>query len=151
MILKTLHDESIEQYCPECDHVFFDTPSPAVIVAVTEADRVLLTRSVGSANPYWGLISGHVKSGETAEAATIREVREEVGLEIFNLEILRTYTMKANNLLMIGFSAKTNSSSVRKSKELDEAVWFKIHEQLPMRPNSISAQIVKQIQDNPKR
>lgn len=148
LVPKTLRDGSTEQYCTECDHVFFDSPSPAVIVVVTETNRVLLTKSGGPAYPYWGLVAGHVKSGETAEEAAAREVYEEVGLKIFDLEILRTYAMKNNNLLMIGFSAKTNSFGIAKSNELEEAAWFRINEQLPMRPNSISAQIVKQIQDN---
>ena len=135
----------MEKYCPECDHVFFDAPSPAVIIALTNADRILLTKKISGVHSYWGLVSGHVKQGETAEEAAIREVREETGLEIFNLTILRTYMMKANNLLMIGFSAKTNSSIVSQSKELAETTWFKMHDQLPMRPHSISLQIVEKI------
>lgn len=135
-------------YCKECDHVFFDAPSPAVIVAVTEADRILLTRSVESAlrkSSYWGLVAGHVKSGETAEETAIREVREEVGLEIFDLKILRTYVRKEGNLLMIGFTAKTKNISIKESKELEKATWFRLNEPLPLRPNSIAFQVVEQI------
>lgn len=143
LILKTLLDGSKEKYCPNCDHVFFDTPSPAVIIAVTEGDRVLLTRSVEWKHPHWGLIAGHVKSGENAEEAVTREVREEAGLEIFDLEILGTY-VRNHELLMIAFTAKAKNGGIRKSVELENAAWFKLSEPLPMRPDSIASKVVKQ-------
>ena len=147
LIFKTLLDGSAEEYCKSCDYVFFDTPSPAVIVAVIERDRVLLTRSVGWEHPYWGLIAGHLKSSENAEEAVIREVCEEIGLEISDLEILGTFLRpdRHRNLLMIGFTAKANSVSIRKSEELEKATWFSLYETLPLRPNSIANQLIKQI------
>jgi len=135
LVFKTLLDGSKEKYCPKCDHVFFDTPISAVIVAVTSADRVLLTRSIGWKHPYWGLIAGHVESGETAEDAAIRETREEVGLEIFDLKILKSYVKSQMNaysdLLMIGFLAKAKRTRIKRCRELDNAAWFKLHEPLP--------------------
>jgi hypothetical protein len=73
--LETLRDETKEKYCSKCDHVFFEAPSPTVIVAVTNADRILLTRSVEWKHPFWGLIAGHLNAEETAEEAAVREVR----------------------------------------------------------------------------
>ena len=145
LIWKTLLDESREKYCYDCDHVFFDTPSPAIIIAVTNVKSVLLTRSVGRESPYWGLIAGHVKSGETAEEAAVREVYEEVFLEIFDLKIHGTYKLKRRNLLMIGFTAKTKSNFIKRSAELKDAAWYKIDEPLPLRPDSIAAQIVEKL------
>jgi NAD+ diphosphatase len=142
--LKILLDKSTERYCSDCDHVFFDTPSPVVIISVTNMDRVLLTRSVGWKHPYWGLIAGHVKSGETAEEAATREVYEEVGLEIFDLNLIKTYAVKTRNLLMISFMAKTKSVGINKSEELENAAWFKLYEPLPLRPNSIASHVIRQ-------
>ena len=144
--IKTLRDGSREKYCSDCDHVFFDSPTPAVIVAVTTADKILLSQSVGWEHPYWGLIAGHVKSGETAEAAATREIREEVGLEISNLSLLRTYA-KSQDLLMIGFAAKTNKEGINKSEELKAAAWFELEGPLPLRPKSISWHLVHQWRD----
>lgn len=140
--LKTLLDESEEKYCSNCDHVFFDTPSLAVIVAVINGNRILLTRSVGWVHPYWGLIAGHVKSGESAEKAALREVQEEVGLELSELHLLRTYPVKNRNLLMIGFKAKTQQMHIVKSTELQNATWFHLSDALPLRPKSIASQVV---------
>jgi NAD+ diphosphatase len=144
LMLKTLLDDSEEMYCEKCDHVYFDSPSPAIILLVQEDGRVLLTRSVGWKHVYWGLIAGHVKTGETAEEAAIREAREEVGIEIYNLTILGTYLHKARNTLMIAFMAETNMSQLSLSKELEDAAWFQLYVPLPLRPQSIAAQVVKQ-------
>ena len=61
LFFKTLLDGSREKYCIECDQVFFNSPSAAVIVAVINGDRILLTRSVDWKHPYWGLVAGHLK------------------------------------------------------------------------------------------
>ena len=147
MTLKTLLDGAREKYCLKCDHVFFDAPSPSVIVAVTNADKILLARSVEWTHSYWGLIAGHLKAGETAEEAAIREVHEEVGLAISNLKILKTCiktNADADSYLMIAFTAEANDTQIRKGKELEKAAWFKLSEPLPLRPNAISTQIVTQ-------
>jgi len=148
LVIKTLLDGSNEKYCPKCDQVFFDEPSPAVIVAVTNDERILLTRSVGWEHPYWGFVAGHVKSGETAEEAAVREVSEEVSLEVAGLELLGTYAPKDRGLLMIGFRAEVRSTDIRKSQELERAEWFTIHKPLPLRPGSTSAQIATRIFPN---
>lgn len=145
LVFKSLFDGSREKYCDECDHVFFYTPSPAVIVMVTNSNTVLLARGIGWKHPYWGLISGHIKVGDTAEQTAIREVHEEVGLEVSNLEFLRTYATKYRDLLMIAFKAKTEDASIKKSQELEDARWFDLSDPLPMRPESTAAHVVKHV------
>jgi len=145
LVFKSLLDGSKEKYCDACDYVFFHTPFPAVIVMVTNSNRVLLARGVGWKHPYWGLISGHIDVGDNAEKTAIREVREEVGLEVSNLEFLRTYATKRRDLLMIAFKAETKETSIKKSQELEDARWFNLSDPLPMRSESTSAHIVKHV------
>jgi 8-oxo-dGTP diphosphatase len=40
---------------------------------------------------HWDLIGGHVEEGETPEAALVREVREEIGLELRQWQFFRRY------------------------------------------------------------
>jgi 8-oxo-dGTP diphosphatase len=40
---------------------------------------------------HWDLFGGHVEAGETPEEALVREVKEEVGVELANWEFFRTY------------------------------------------------------------
>jgi len=145
LVLKTLYDGSNEKYCDDCDHVFFSTPSPCAIVIVTNANEVLLARGIGWKDSYWALISGHIRPGETAEQTAKREVYEEVGLKVSTLEFLRTYTTKDHELLMIAFKAKTENTTIKKSQELEDAKWFDLRHPLPMRPESIAAQIAKHV------
>jgi len=145
LILKTLFDGSKEKYCDDCDHVFFPTPSPCVIVMVTNANRVLLARGIGWKHHYWALISGHIRLGENAEETAVREVYEEVGLEVSTLEFLRTYAAQGHDLLMIAFKVETQNTSIKKSKELEDAKWFDLEHPLPMRPESTAAHVVKHV------
>ena len=130
--MKTLYDGSEEKYCDDCDQVFFRSPSPCVIVMVTNENKVLLARGIGWEHPYWALISGHLRSGETAEEAAVREVREEVGLGVYRLEFVKTYATEYRDLLMIAFKAVTEDDSIKKSQELEDARWFSLMDPLPI-------------------
>lgn len=141
--MKTLYDGSKEKYCDICDHVFFRTSSPCIIVMVTNTNKVLLARGIGWKHSYWALISGHIRTGENAEETAVREVYEEVGLEVSALEFLRTYASKDHALLMIAFKAETKNAFIKKSKELEDAKWFDLEHPLPMRPESTAAQVIR--------
>jgi len=143
--LKRLHDNTREKYCEKCDYVFFRTPSPCVIVLVTKANKILLARGIRWKHPYWALVSGHIKLGETAEKTAIREVREETGLNVRHLELIGTYIRKDKDLLMIAFKAETKNTSIKKSPELEKVKWFNLSSPLPLRPRSIAFQVVKQV------
>ena len=73
--------------CPECGQTEYPKISPAVIVAVTDGDRLLMSRYRVSHNPYrsYALIAGFVEIGETFEDTVRREVMEEVGLKVKNI------------------------------------------------------------------
>ena len=51
----------------------------AVGVAIVD-DMVLLYQTVG--NPYWSLPGGVIERGEQAQAALVREMQEEAGIEV---------------------------------------------------------------------
>jgi len=136
LTFKTLSDGSKEKYCAQCDHVFFETAYPAVIVAVATDDKVLVNER--------GLIAGYIRLEETAEEAAIRETREEVGLEISDLTFISTYSAKKRNLLMIGYKARTKDTLIKKSAELKKAVWCDLDKPLPLRPRSIAAKLARQ-------
>jgi len=74
--------------CPKCGHVTerYKNPFPAADVIVAIGDKIVLIRRK---NPPegWAVPGGFIDYGETAEAAAIREIREETGLEISDLEL----------------------------------------------------------------
>ena len=52
------------------------------MVAVTDGDRLLMTKYGDRPLPQWVLVSGFVEAGETLEEAAEREVFEETGIRI---------------------------------------------------------------------
>ena len=71
--------------CPRCGNLIYPKIAPAVIVAVTDGDRILMTRYQGRAYKGYALSAGFTEIGETAEDTVRREVMEEVGLQIKNI------------------------------------------------------------------
>ncbi|MBM2802254.1 MAG: 7,8-dihydro-8-oxoguanine triphosphatase [Deltaproteobacteria bacterium] len=47
---------------------------------------------------HWDLIGGHLEEGETAEVALVREVREEIGLELGQWQFFRRYECLAGDV-----------------------------------------------------
>ena len=74
---------------PHCGNLIYPKIAPAVIVAVTDGDRILMTRYQGRVYKGYALIAGFTEIGETAEDTVRREVMEEVGLQIKKHPLLR--------------------------------------------------------------
>ncbi|WP_418765467.1 NAD(+) diphosphatase [Mailhella sp.] len=113
--------------CPACGNVEYPVIAPCVIVAVTDKDRLLLTRYARAGAPRFVLVAGFVEIGETAEQAAAREVMEETGLKIKRLRYVGSQPWGLSGTLAIGFTAELDGSDrVRlDTSELSEAVWVK--------------------------
>lgn len=122
--------------CPSCGALFFPSASPAVIVAVTRGDRLLLAHNRSFRAGMFSLLAGFVDPGETLEQAAVREVREEVSLAIDDLRYVASQPWSFPNSLMIGFRARHVSGEVVvDGREIEQADWFDRH-QLPDIPRS---------------
>jgi NAD+ diphosphatase len=67
--------------CPQCGFVQWRNPVPVVAAVVERAGRVVLVHSIGRPLTWYGLVAGFLERGEHPEAAVLREVAEELGLE----------------------------------------------------------------------
>ena len=132
--------------CPNCGQTEYPKISPAIIVAITNGDKVLMSRYRFSTNPYRGyaLIAGFVEIGETFEDTVRREVMEEVGLKVKNIRYYKSQPWAFSDSGMIGFFAELDGddSIVLQEDELSEAGWF-TKEQVPDETmmNSIAAEL----------
>lgn len=112
--------------CPACGALFFPVVSPAVIVAVTRGDELLLAHNRNFPPGMFSLLAGFVDPGETLEQATVREVREEVGIEIGGLSYVESQPWAFPNSLMVGFRARYAAGEIAADgKEIEEAGWFR--------------------------
>jgi NAD+ diphosphatase len=135
----------INQHCPKCgtptvieqggwvrrcfkdNNEIFPRTDPAIIVAITDQeDRILLGSQGTWEHNRWSILAGFVEAGESLEAAVIREMKEECGLEVFDIEYLYSQSWPFPQSLMLGFKAKADSSLefLPDGEEIVKLRWF---------------------------
>jgi len=111
--------------CPACNLVSYAGVSPAIIVAVVKDRHLLLARSHRFPKGRYSVLAGFVEPGETLEECVRREIREEVGLEVKNIQYFGSQPWPFPNSLMIGFTAEyAGGDIVIDNNEILEANWF---------------------------
>ena len=125
--------------CPKCRQVVYPKIAPAVIVAVTDGDRLLLTKYAGRAFTRYALVAGFAEIGETIEQTVRREVAEETGLRVKNIRFYRSQPWVYTDSLLLGFWAELDGSDKihRQEDELSEAAWF-MRSEIPTDHSEIS-------------
>ncbi|MDO4491594.1 MAG: NAD(+) diphosphatase [Lachnospiraceae bacterium] len=111
--------------CTSCGHLTFPVICPAIIVAVTDGDRILLTKSHRPNAPF-ALIAGFTEIGETLEQTCAREAMEEVGVKIKNIRPFINQPWGFSSSLMLGFFAELDGSDEihKQESEIKDAGWF---------------------------
>lgn len=89
--------------CPNCGKITYPKICPAVIVAVRNGDKLLLTRYVGRSSKTYALIAGFSEIGESIEETVHREVLEEVGVHVKNLQFYKSQPWVFTDTLLMGF------------------------------------------------
>lgn len=125
--------------CPVCGQTEYPKICPAVIVAVTHGDKLLLTRYANRPFRHYALIAGFVEIGETLEDTVRREVMEEVGLHVKNLRYYKNQPWAFTDTLLTGFYCELDGDPTitLDHNELCEGVWL-TRDQIPSRANEVS-------------
>ena len=97
-------------YCKSCGFQNYPTISPCVIVAVHDGDRLLLTKYKGRAYTRHALIAGFAEIGESLEQAVHREVKEEVGLNVKNIQFYKSQPWPFTDTILAGFFAELDGA-----------------------------------------
>ena len=122
--------------CPSCGLVNYPRISPAIIVAITRGQEILLAKGSRFQAGFYSVLAGFVEPGETFEECVQREVREEVGLEVKNINYFGSQPWPFPDSLMVGFTADYASGDITiDNNEILDAGWFKV-EQLPLIPGN---------------
>ena len=111
--------------CPACGNMIYPKIAPAVIVAVTDGDRLLMTRYQGRPYKGYALIAGFNEIGETVEDTVRREVMEEVGLHVKDIRYCGSQPWGTESNLLLGYFARLDGSPEihMDRQELSQAVW----------------------------
>ena len=116
-----------ERRCPADGTTHFPRVDPAVIVLVTDAqDRALLGHQAVWPEGRFSTLAGFIEPGETAEQAVRREIAEEAGVEVAQVELLATQPWPFPSSLMIGAAARVAGSPEPRpdGDEIAEVRWF---------------------------
>lgn len=130
------HATDCAKQCPRCGLVNYPRLSPSIIVLIRHGDEALLARNARWRQGMYSTIAGFVEPGESIEQTVHREVLEEVGLSVTNLQYKGSQPWPFPNSLMLGFHADYQSGEiVCNDEEIAEAKWFR-YDDLPNRPGS---------------
>ncbi|SFR83004.1 NAD(+) diphosphatase [Anaeromicropila populeti] len=112
--------------CENCGRIDFPKISPAVIVGVTDKDKILLSKYSRGNYKNYALLAGFTEVGETLEETVQREVMEEVGLKVKNIRYYKNQPWSFSDSLLVGFFAELDGSSeiTLDKEELASAEWF---------------------------
>lgn len=113
--------------CAKDGSEHFPRSDPAMIVLVTDgADRCVLGRQAVWPAGRYSTLAGFVEPGESAEQAVVREVLEEVGIEVTEVIYQGSQPWPFPASLMLGFTAVCAPDAIPQAKdgELEDARWF---------------------------
>lgn len=116
--------------CDCCGNMVFPKISPAVIVAVTDHNRILLTKYAGRAYKNYALIAGFTEIGESAEQTVEREVMEEVGLKVKNIRYYKSQPWGLSGSQLYGYFCELDGDDTitLDENELSVGTWVRANE-----------------------
>ncbi len=120
--------DGIIPYCNSCDKFHFPMFNSAVSSVIYNQDysKTLLIRQYGRGVNI--LVAGYVNKGETLENALIREIKEEVNLDVSTYQFNASKYFEKSNSLICNFIVTTKNEEVRCNPEVDYAKWYSIEE-----------------------
>jgi NAD+ diphosphatase len=116
--------------CGQCGTEHYPRTDPAIIVAVSDGERLLLGRQAGWPEKRWSVLAGFLEPGESLEQTVAREVMEEAGVRVHSTRYAASQPWPFPSALMLGFHADADPQPVVVGEELEDARWFSVDELL---------------------
>ena len=123
-------------YCEKCHNMEFPKICPAVIIGVTDGDRILMSKYAGRTYKKYALLAGFTEIGETLEETVRREVMEEVGLKVKNIRYYKSQPWSFSDTVLMGFYCDLDGEDQIEldREELALAEWFE-RDEIPVEPS----------------
>lgn len=147
LVKKEIGDEGFIPYCNSCRVPLWDMFTTSIICAViNEYNEIALLRQDYVSETKYVCVAGIMKIGESAEEAAVREIKEEIGLDVEKLHYIKSYPYDKKEMLMLGYRADVKKAEFKLSQEVDAACWFPLDTALSkLREGGIAWQLVKKI------
>ena len=113
-----------QRTCPTCNAQHFPRTDPVVIMLITNGNRLLLGRGPTWPEGMYSLLAGFIEPGETIEAAVRREVFEESGIRVGQVDYLTSQPWPFPASLMLGCRGEALTDQITiDPAELQDARW----------------------------
>ena len=131
--------------CSGVSHLQYPRIAPCVIVLVKRGEEMLLARNARFPRPMYSTLAGFIEPGESVEDTLVREVKEEVGVDVSNSEYFASQSWPFPNQLMLGFFAEYTGGDLRPDgDEIAEADWYHPQHLPPVPPPaSIAGRLIR--------
>lgn len=113
-----------------CGFTFWGNPTPAVGAVVEHEGEIILARNVAWPAGWFALITGYLERNEDPRKAVVREVKEELGLDVVQTNIIGNYIFERKNEVMLCYHVVAEGA-VKLGDELAEYRRYKPHELKP--------------------
>ena len=93
--------------CTHCGFILYKDPKVAVCVIIdVDGKIVMIKRCLPTPHGNWAIPGGFVDAGETLEAAAIREVGEEILLDVEITGLVGAYSEEGESVVLIVYSGR---------------------------------------------
>jgi 8-oxo-dGTP diphosphatase len=104
--------------CQACGFIFFLDPKVATgAVFSLDGGILLIQRAIQPSYGKWVFPGGYVDRGESLEAAALREVKEECGLDVRLTRLLGAYSSPGNPVIVIAYTGEVTGGSLTVDEE----------------------------------
>lgn len=94
------------QACEDsCGFIQWRNPTPAVGALVELGGEIILARGTGWPEGNFALVTGYLEALEDPKAAVVREVKEELGLDVVETHLIGNYIFERKNEVMLCYHA----------------------------------------------
>ena len=106
-------------------HARFTVTAGAIIF--NDAGEVLLLKHRFRAGSGWGLPGGFLEAGEQPLDALRRELREEIGFEVRDVQVFAARSFRKPRQVEVLFRCRGNGSPEPRDMEIEIAEWFSVN------------------------
>jgi NAD+ diphosphatase len=105
-LIKQALDGQPRLKCPACGFIFWDNPIPVVAAIVELGGNIILARNRDWPEKWYGIITGFLDKAELPEAAILREVKEELGLDSEIVSFVGHYLFEQKNQVIMVYHVR---------------------------------------------
>ncbi len=138
------HSRDLAKTCVDCALDFYPRLAPCIITLIVRDDYCLLAHHAKSREPIFSCLAGFIEMGESPEQTVVREVMEEVSVNVDNIRYVASQPWPFPGQLMLGYFADYVSGDIMPDQtEILIADWFH-YQQLPRIPSlaTISGRLI---------